>query len=195
MDTADARPQSSAVSLLTVALSGGDEEAFREFHQRYCDRLFRYQLVVARGNEDAAREALQETFLRVVRHVRRFDDEETFWSWLTVLARSAAADRGRKQQRYWRALANYARSLFDSAPAAPDANSDSHLEKLLDESLAELAPEERSLIEAKYFTRTSVRELSAQTGLTEKAVESRLVRARRQLRETILEKLRHENAA
>jgi len=45
--------------------------------------------VVTGGNEHAAREALQAALVRVVRHVRLFDAEDKFWSWLTVLARSA----------------------------------------------------------------------------------------------------------
>src|ERR1051325_3867078 len=81
---------------LTRRLAAGEEAAFREFHVAYFDRLLRYLLVVARGDEDAARDALQETFVRVVRHAKRFDCEDAFWSWLTLLARSAAADGGRK---------------------------------------------------------------------------------------------------
>ncbi len=186
--------QVSAISALTTGLARGDEEAFRQFHDKYFDRLLRYQLVVTRGHETAARDALQETFLRVVRHARKFDDEKTFWSWLTVLARSAACDSGRKQQRYWNLLADYARSLF--APASMDSeinDADLRLQKFLDESLNELGFDDRSLIEGKYLRCASVRELADETGLTEKAIESRLLRARRELRENILQKIRYEN--
>ncbi len=82
----------SATAALTGGLAARDEEAFRQFHAAYFDRLLRYHLVIMRGDEHAAHEALQETFLRVVRPPRRCDDEEIFWSWLTVLARSAATD-------------------------------------------------------------------------------------------------------
>src|SRR5690349_2871458 len=112
MDTAPLRERSVAIVELTSALASGSEEAFRTFHALYFDRLFRYHIVMARGDEDAACEALQETLLRVAKHVRRFDDEQMFWSWLTVLCRTAAVDRGRKRQRYWRLIADYARSLI-----------------------------------------------------------------------------------
>lgn len=169
-----------------------DEEAFRQFHEVYFARLLRYHLVIARGDEDAAREALQETLLRLTRHARRFDDAETFWSWLTVLARCAAADTGRKRHRYWRLIASYARSLIPPV-VTPAADAEEELRLLLGSILAELPPEERSLVEGKYLRRATVRELAAESGLTEKAVESRLLRARRLLREKILTKLRHEN--
>jgi DNA-directed RNA polymerase specialized sigma24 family protein len=46
------------------------------------------------------------------------------------------------------------------------------------------------LIEGKYLEGQTVKELSAQAGLSEKAVESKLLRLRRQLRECILGKMK-----
>src|SRR5206468_7284685 len=77
----------------------GDEGAYRQFHEAYFGRLLGYLRVVT-GDEQLAREALQATLLRVVRHARRFESEEAFWSWLTVLARSSAADERRRSNRY-----------------------------------------------------------------------------------------------
>jgi len=67
------------------------------------------------------------------------------------------------------------------------------LREMLDQSITELDTETRALVEGKYLRRATVRELAAETGLTEKAVESKLLRARRELRENVLTKLRHEN--
>ena len=50
--------------------------AYRAFYNAYFDRLSRYLLVVAAGNEDAMREALQGTLMRVVRHIKVFQSEE-----------------------------------------------------------------------------------------------------------------------
>jgi RNA polymerase sigma-70 factor (ECF subfamily) len=184
----------SGIVDLTRGLAAGNEAAFREFHDQYFDRLFRYVLVITYGNEEAARDALQETFLRVVRHAKRFDTEDAFWNWLTVLARSAALDGGRKQQRYWKLLTNYARSwLVPNEFNHYSTNADTNLEDLLQSALEQISKDDRSLIEAKYFHRATVKELAAKNGLTEKAVESRLLRARRQLRKHLLERANHEN--
>jgi len=193
MATSAQRESASATTTLTAGLAAQDEEAFRRFHAAYFDRLLRYHLVIARGDEHEAQEALQETLLRVARHARRFEEAETFWSWLTVLARSAAADTGRKRNRYWRLIASYAHSVIPSAPTPVAGDADEELNGLLGSSMGELPPEERSLVEGKYLRRATVRELASETGLTEKAVEARLLRARRQLREKIITKLRHEN--
>lgn len=188
-----AREEVSAIAALTARMAACDEDAFRQFHTQYFDRLLRYHLMLARGDEHAAQEALQETLLRVVRHARGFESEEVFWSWLTVLARSAATDGGRKRKRYWRLLAGYARALIHRNELPRASDDDEPLQELLSQSLGKLDPEARALVEGKYLRRATVRELALESGLTEKAVESRLLRARRELRGMILKNLHHEN--
>jgi len=145
-------------------------------------------LVVARGQEHEAQEALQETLLRVARHARVFDDEETFWCWLRAVARNAARDGGRKRRRYVTLLERFS-LRWGSVQKPGDDGGESRWQVLLAESLDELPPGERSLVEEKYLDGAAVAEISASTGLTEKAVESRLLRLRRHLRERLLKKL------
>lgn len=182
----------SDTARLTRRIAAGEEAAFREFHERYFNRLYQFLLVVTRGQEHEAREALQQTLLRVVRHARGFESEDAFWNWLQVLGRSAARDAGRKQQRYAALLQKFAlHARTDVGAQTGPANN--LLRTALEESLAELDPEDRRLIEGKYLDGSTVKELSAHSGLTDKAVESRLLRLRRQLRERLIKKLtRHE---
>ena len=177
------------ITVLTRRLAAGDEAAFREFHALYFDRLYRFLLVVARGDVSAAQDALQETLLRVVRHARPFDDEEIFWGWLKGIARNVARDGSRRHRRYRAVLERFTfwRSAVDSLGGARD---EEELRGLLRESLAELTEEDRQLIEGKYLRGDAVVELATNAGLTEKAVESRLGRLRHRLAETLLAKLR-----
>jgi RNA polymerase sigma-70 factor (ECF subfamily) len=177
------------IAVLTRRLAAGDDDAFREFHSRYFDRLYQFLLVVARGREDEAQEALQETLLRVARYARVFEDEDAFWCWLKVVARSAARDGGRKRRRYFALLENFA-SRWRYGGDSPRAAEENRLAAILAEGLEELPMEDRRLIESKYLEGAAVKELSELTGLTDKAVESRLLRARRQLREILLKKLK-----
>jgi RNA polymerase sigma-70 factor (ECF subfamily) len=179
---------SFGVAELTSRLASHDEEAFREFHARYFDRLYQFLLAVARGQEHEAQEALQETLLRIARNARVFDDEETFWCWLKAVARNAARDGGRKQRRYF-ALLERISLRWNTVEQETNDSTESRLQTLLTESLNELSPDERSLVESKYLDGVAMKELSSSTGLTTKAVESRLLRLRRQLRERLLKKL------
>lgn len=176
------------VAKLTRSLAKGDEAAFREFHARYFNRLYQFLLVVARGQDHEAQEALQETLLRVARYGRAFKSEDKFWCWLKTVAHNAARDGGRKRLRYSVLLRNFALGRFGNSGELTSPDND-RLSGLLAECLDGLPPEDRHLLEGKYLDKATVRELAGLTSLTERAVESRLGRLRRQLRETLLKKL------
>ena len=194
VEKVSANDNGGSIERLARGLAAGQEAAFRDFHGLYFARLYQFLLVVARGQEQEAQEALQQTMLRVLRYARVFDSEDAFWSWLKVLARSAARDAGRKEQRYVALLRNFAlrRQIQVAPPQIPDESG--QLFTALEESLSELPATERRLLEAKYVEGESVKELSAQSGLTEKAVESRLLRVRREVRQRLLGKLRNPQA-
>jgi RNA polymerase sigma-70 factor (ECF subfamily) len=178
------------VAHLTRGMVRGDDAAYRTFHRCYFDRLWRYLLVATAGNEDTAREALQAAFIRVVRHIKVFNDEAIFWSWLTVLARSALFDHGRKRRRYFAFLDRFAREPeVDRVPPEID---ESKLETRLSYGLAQLSDDDRKLLAWKYTEGRSVRSIADELQITDKAVESRLVRIRRKLKELMLADLKHE---
>ena len=178
-------------------MTSGDENAYLLFHEAYFQRLYRYLLVVAAGDEEAAREAVQSTFLRVVRYIKPCTEEPHFWSWLTVLARTSLADQRRKRSRYRAFLERfigYARVEAEVKPAA-DGQADAQLLSALEECVGRLPPDERELVQRKYFARESVRDIAASLQISEKAVESRLTRVRLKLKAETLNGLKHESRA
>jgi RNA polymerase sigma factor (sigma-70 family) len=184
-------PETLDIAALTKRLVAGDDIAYRRFFDAYFHRLSRYLLVVTAGNEDAAREALQDTFRRVVRHIRVFTDEEIFWSWLTVLARSARSDENRKRLRYLAFLDRFAQHAEVDRAASVQNNFHNDLEAVLERGMGLLPVEERALLELKYFRHCPVREIAGRQQTTEKAVESRLARVRQKLGQLLLAELKH----
>ncbi len=181
---------SSSLALLTRRMASGEEGAFAEFHAAYARRLFRYVLVLQRGDEHSACDVLQETLLRVARYVRGFDEETVFWNWLTRLARSAAADYGRKGSRYLRFLERFMSHAQDTA-AEPE---DKPLTAILDLALMRLPKSESALLQAKYHRGQSVRDIAATEQVSEEAIESRLARARNTLRQLAFQLLNQHAA-
>jgi RNA polymerase sigma-70 factor (ECF subfamily) len=177
------------VAQLTRRLAAREDDAFREFHALYFDRLYQFVLVLTRGHEPEAQDALQETLLRVVRYARVFESEDAFWCWLKVIARSAVRDAGRKHRRYFALLQRFA-LRWRNGTQPPELEDENRLQSVLMETLDELPPDDRRLVEGKYLEGAAVKELSSQARLTDKAVESRLLRLRRHLRERLLKKLR-----
>lgn len=182
-------PEPAAIQALTRNLTRGDETAFREFYDAYFGRLWRYLLVVTRGDEDSAKEALQATMVRVVRYIREFPDDPALWRWLTVLARSAIADHSRKRSRYLGFLDRF-RSQPTVQTSYEATDYDERLLPLLEDGLASLEEADRDLVHRKYVQCDSVRQIAADLQTTEKAVESRLTRARRKMKDFILREMR-----
>ncbi len=181
------------VAELTRNMTSGDESAYRVFYENYCDRLWRYLLVVSKGNEQATAEALQATMVRVVRHMKPFPNDRVFWGWLSVLARTALSDQSRKHRRYLAFLDRFFwHKRVEQSVAPPQAEPDDALLALLDRNLATLPVEEQDLLEWKYTEGRSVREIAHTLNLSEKAIESRLVRIRRRLKDALLSGLKHE---
>jgi RNA polymerase sigma-70 factor, ECF subfamily len=178
-------PAGPDIAVLTRAMARGDEMAYRQFYDAYFDRLLRYLLVVSGGNEQAARDALQAAFIRVVRHVKPFDAEDKFWSWLTVLARSALVDETRKQHRWFAFLERFSQHAGMETSVRNDGEADATLRALLARNVSALPSDEQELLAQKYDRGRSVREIADAQQTTEKAVESKLSRIRRKLKDTV----------
>lgn len=174
---------------LTAALARGDDAAWTEFHRDYGPGLFRYLLGGTRGDYDLAAEALQQTYLRIARYARPCESAPVFGGWLRTLASSALNDCRRRRKSFWGLLARPEAAHGDEA----NTESDERVFGALDVALAHLDAADRALLEAKYFAGTDVRSLAVKLELTPKAVESRLTRARAELRRHLTLALsRHE---
>ncbi len=170
----------------TRRLAHGDEEAWRWFHGRYYLPLLRYA-AQRTGNPSNASEIVQQSYLRVARHIRPFTAEGDFWNWLCCVVRCAAVDHGRNASRrillleklaHWRAAQNleHGRSPADAQPTPA----------LVEEALGKLPGDEAALLRRKYCDGWSTQELAADLGTTPKAIENRLARLRERLRQIIL---------
>jgi RNA polymerase sigma-70 factor (ECF subfamily) len=181
------------VAALTRRMVAGNEDAYRKFYDAYFDRLARYLLVVTSGNEEVMRDVLQATFVRVVRSIKVFPDDTQLWRWLTVIARNAFHDETRKHKRYFAFLDRFTRHARTEQEVNAAEPSDP-LQSLLESAVALLPADERLLVERKYFERRSVRDIAAELEITEKAVEARLVRVRRKVKEVVLTALKDESS-
>jgi RNA polymerase sigma-70 factor (ECF subfamily) len=177
----------SGAARLSARLVAGEDAAWTEFHAQTFDRLLRYLLAAAHGDEDAACEALQAAYVKCVRHVRRFESDEAMWGWLAQIARGCLIDLARRRSRYAALLGRLA-----DEPAPGDSTPNAH-DALLAASLAQLAPAERALLEARYTAGQPIAEIAAALGTTPKAVESRLARLRIRLRAWLTRATRHES--
>ena len=76
----------------------GEERAFNELVRRYDRRLqnFVYRTI---GDRERAEDLIQETFVRVYRHIHRFDQTRKFSTWIYTIAGNLAKNELRNRSR------------------------------------------------------------------------------------------------
>jgi len=176
---------------LTTRITAGDEAAFACFYEHFFERLFRYVLVMTRGDEQLSRDLLQQTMLKVVRYLKPFPDETILWSWLTQSAKTSFIDVLRRQERAPEFVALESVSPV-SQPHDEQTDETLVLEAALERALKGLGTDEQELIQSVYFDELSHKQIAESTGSTPKAVESKLARVRQKLRKLLTGTLNDE---
>jgi len=83
---------------LVKRTQNGDRDAFRILVERYQRKVFSICYGMVR-NQDDAMDLVQETFVKVFKHVDRFEGNSSFYTWIYRIARNVTIDYIRKSQR------------------------------------------------------------------------------------------------
>jgi RNA polymerase sigma-70 factor (ECF subfamily) len=152
------------------------EDDIRRIYRATVDDLYGFAVRRCGYDRDLAEDITQETWLRAVRawNVQGIPDRPA--AWLTTVARNLIAN-------HRRGVALEPLDYHDIAAPLPQ-ESDARA-SLVRRALARLPLARRRLLAAFHFDRHSTAELAADAGVSERAIEGRLRRARQQLREQI----------
>ncbi len=172
---------------ISAGLAKGDEGAFNQLYDRYHRRLFRLALALGHGDETLAYDAAQSALLTAAAKLKAVTSEEHLWNWLARAARQHLGKDRRKQQRHPEPI-----SLEDLHGAVEGVAAQTALENSVDSALLALEPEDRQAVEWFYFDGLSHKEIAARLETTDKAVSSRLERARAKMRPLLLKERSRE---
>jgi RNA polymerase sigma-70 factor (ECF subfamily) len=142
------------------------------------------------GNAVEAEDASQEAFLRAYTHLRSYDPERPFRSWLLSITSHYCIDRLRRRRINWLSLEEeiaVPEQPTNSNPNPEAVTTQHEREAQIQQMLAALSPTDRAAITLRYWYDCSYNEIAEMLGLTVSAVKSRLHRARRALAEKITE--------
>jgi RNA polymerase sigma-70 factor (ECF subfamily) len=163
---------------LARAAADGDAHAFRALTDRHIEDLFRLALSLS-GRRADAEDICQETLVGAFKGVRRFDGRSSFKTWITrILLRQASRTWKKNRQRTHLPIEAIAGGL----PAAA-ANQDARLDLL--DVMKQLGPEHQQIIVLRELHGLSYEEISQAAGIPCGTVESRLFRARMELRKLL----------
>jgi RNA polymerase sigma factor (sigma-70 family) len=165
--------------------SAGDQVAARELVERYFSAVFTF--FRSKTSTDVE-DLVQETFAACIAGRDRFRRDSTFRAYLFGIARNKLL-RYYRDRRPLETLSEVAESrLVDLDPSPSRVLAVKHEERLLLEALRQLPIDHQLVIELYCWENLSGPEVAAVLGIGERAMRSRLHRAKRELR-TLLEQL------
>lgn len=156
---------SDDVELVERYLRERDEDAVRSLYEKYSVRLSGF-LMRYLGSESLVDDALQETFFRVVRSLKRYDRSRPFAAWIYRIALNAARD----------ILSSHrSRQVIDERVAAETpAEKDEEVAKRVLEALSELSEHHRSVFILYFWENMSYQEIADVLGCPVGTVKSRM---------------------
>jgi len=175
-------PGESDASLASRSLKG-DRGAFDHLVQRYQEPLYR---LIRRyvGDHAETYDLLQETFVAAWQGLSRYDPQRPALAWLRRIALNKCRDWSRRRavrRFFYGAAPLEAAELKASQPAEPSTHDSEAALARLDRAISQLPAQLKEPLLLTAFEGLSQEAAGQALGITPKAVETRVYRARKQL--------------
>jgi RNA polymerase sigma-70 factor (ECF subfamily) len=180
---------------LVRAAKAGDRSAFDELvratHADAYTLAFRLT-----GNEEDARDVVQEAYLRAYKGLKRFRGDAQFTTWLYRITANCASTQMGKRAKHRHDDLDDESPLVDERPEIdPERRADAALDRAqVTAALQELPPTLRTVVVLRDIYDLPHEAIAGELGISEAAAKVRLHRARKKLRERLLP-MRGEEAA
>ncbi|HBS28736.1 MAG TPA: hypothetical protein DEB06_04635 [Phycisphaerales bacterium] len=160
---------------LLARFSGGDDSALGALAERHESRLLGLALGLCRGNESLAREAVQEAWVRVIRHARAFRGRSSFSTWVYRITINRCRDLNARERRASRPVA--------ASSSSPDARDSSGVQEVewLQTVLDRLDERGRETVILCHLRGMTHEQASAVLGIPVGTLKTRMRRAMRTL--------------
>ena len=182
---------------LMAAYKSGDVGAYRVLVERHHAPIYRFCLRALRSPEAAA-DAAQEVFLRVVKNAPTWERKAKFTTWLYTMARNFCIDEARKGRFRKTESLNEKVSKDDDggeerldrvASAVPQQDREvdnSRLRRIIDAGIKELPDEQREVFLLREMSGLPFKDIADLTGVGENTVKSRMRYALASLQKYVL---------
>jgi len=169
---------------------GGDRAAIERLLERHQRRVFRFGMKMC-GEEEDAKDVLQETLIAAARGIRDFRGASSVSTWLYTIARSFCIKRHRTskfapaQVESLEERSREVQTMADASRGPEDAAVGSQVRAALQTAIGSLEPMYREVLVLRDVEGLSAPEVAEVLGLSVEAVKSRLHRARVAVREQV----------
>ena len=167
------------LSARILAAQNGDAEARKWLAARWTPEIFRFCYRML-GNEQDGRDACQETMVKVLRTLDRYDRTRSFRPWILRIARNTCIDElRRRKRRAW----DEPGEVVDRGPTPHERTSAAQRAQQLHAAIQHLSPLYREVLVMYHFEHLKYREIADALELPIGTVMNRIFRARQKLRE------------
>jgi RNA polymerase sigma-70 factor, ECF subfamily len=144
------------------------------------DELYGYASRRCGGQRELAEDVTQEAWFRALRHWRVHGVPSNPLGWLTTVARNLIVSHFRRREGV--PLDGMSPAEVLAAVEANTVSDSAEVASLVSQALARIPPAEAQLLETFHYDRLKMSQLAEAYGISERAVEGRLRRARERLR-------------
>jgi len=171
-------------------VQAGDFSPASEIYDRYSGRIYNFALRFLK-NAEAAEDATQEVFVKMMRHANQFQGDAKLSTWLFSITANWCRDYLRKADN----KAKESDDVLVTLPASMEHSPDRTLEQreneaLIKRALQALTPEQREAILLSRYQGLSYAEIAQISGCSEGAVKTRVFRAMETLKKALVGDLR-----
>jgi RNA polymerase sigma factor (sigma-70 family) len=172
--------------LLILKCQTGDKAAFEELVERWEKRLWHYAYKVT-GSDSAAWDIVQETWVGIIKGIRKLGDVVLFPQWAFRILNNKCADWLRKYHLQSKLDSELSKQAQDESDARQNIDVKA---ELLPAAVMKLSSEQRVLLMLRYHEDFDIGQIAEILGVPEGTVKSRLHRTLSQLRQMVE---RHQN--
>ena len=178
---------------LMSIVQAGDYSPASEIYDRYSGRIYNFAFRFLK-NTEAAEDATQEVFVKMLRHANQFHGDAKLSTWLFSITANWCRDYLRKADNKPKESDDVLVTLPGSSDLAPDRTLEQRENELLvRRALASLTPEQREAILLSRYQGLSYSEIAQIAGCSEGAVKTRVFRAMETLKKTLAGEARGGN--
>jgi len=187
--------EANQASLSLQALRSGDRAEYARLVENYYQPIYRLALKML-GNPQDAEDILQETFIKVFKHINTFDERSSLSTWIYRIATNEALMFLRKKHPEFVSIDQPAENeeseqepiqVVDWCCLPENELMSNEAKTHLDQAITSLLPGLRAVFVLRDIQGLSTRETAEVLGISEMAVKTRLSRARLRLREILSE--------
>lgn len=165
---------------MILAARDGNPAATEWIVRRWTPPVYRFSRRMLSNDEDA-HDAAQETLVKVLRNLDRYDPNRSFTTWVFGIARNTCIDEHRRRRRRaWDEPKE--RDVVETGPSPQQQAAASERARILLAALEQLPPMYREVLILYHFEHLKYREIAETLDIPLGTVMNRIFRARQKLR-------------